>query len=138
MLRQYNEGNPQIFEYESKLGNMLEIIMLPVTLREEYLEGITKSKTTKGAFPLFCKIIKSIDGRPTMEVLSQVTHAHDLQVLYNDIVAVSWLPENVSGNLQPSPESSKQEKAGDAGKIAEPEDDNVSITQPLSFAKARE
>ncbi len=128
MLREYDEDNPATFEVKSTLGNKLEMIILPVTVREKLLAEISAGKTTEAVYPIVRKLIKTIDGRPTEDVLPLVTHQYDLQVLYNDIVAFSWLPEDVAKNLQPSPESSEQEKDEGATNLAEMEDDSVSIT----------
>ena len=131
MLREYDENNPETYEVKSTLGNMLEMIILPVTVRENLLAEISAGKTTEVVYPIIRKLIKTIDGRPIEDVLPLVTHQYDLQVLYNDIVAFSWLPEDVAKNLQPSPESSEQEKDEGAMNHVGMEDDSVSITQPI-------
>lgn len=134
MLRQYDEDNPVTYPIDSD-GDMVMLIALPIGLREEYLAAINKAKTVKELVASISRLVTTINDEPAADVLNRVTHLSDINVLVADIVANSWLPENASKNLPPSPDVSPPEKSGDATNDAEKAADNVSTTPGQSFAE---
>ena len=128
MLRQYDEKNPATY-MTNTTGDDVEMIVLPLGLREEYLSEIAKATTTETMNAALCRFVKTINGEPAKDVLERATHFSDIKDLYEAIVAESWMPENVSKNSQPLPESSKPEEGEDVTKTVPMDEDNVSITR---------
>ena len=128
MLRQYDEKNPATY-MTNTTGDDIEMIVLPLGLREKYLEKISEAKTTKETIDALSFFVKSINGEPPLDVLRRASHLYDIKELYEAIVAESWMPEDVSKNSQPLPESSNLGEGEGVMKTAAMEGDNVSITR---------
>lgn len=137
MLRQYDENNPATYLIDSD-GDEIMMIALPLGKREEYLTAISKGKTVAEMVTAISRLVTTINGEPAADVLNRATHLSDVHNLITDIIASSWLPENASKNLPPSPDVSPPEKSRDATTDAETENDNASTTPTQSFAEGKE
>lgn len=130
MFRKYDEDNPETYMADFD-GIEVEFKILPLGLRDQYVEDLGKDGSYTEISERIGQVVASINGEPVETELKQLTHLSDFGNFRNFVIINSFLPEAVSKNSQPSPESSEQEKDEGATNPVETEDDSVSITQPI-------
>ena len=136
MLRKYDKDHPETYIIDAD-GDQVEMNVLPLGLRSEYLAKIDEAKTYPTIVAAICLIVTKINGEDALAYLMECTHLPDIQRLILEIVKQSWLPENVSENLPSSPDLLAPEKLRGAEKNAKPDADTASITPAPSFAEPK-
>lgn len=130
MLRDYDEDNPQTYMADFD-GDEIEFKILPLGLRDELINELGKDGSYNELVGRIGRVVESINGESVDTKMKKLTHLSDAGKLRNFIIMNSFLPEAVSKNSQPSPESSDQERARDAMMNVEPDEGSVSTTQTV-------